>query len=113
MMIGAMFISHERTEAAYTTMASYLRKHCPERKSLKAFGTDGDLALVNGMKSIFPEAQHLLCDLHMRDNIESELSKSKAPKLICTEIVRDIFGSRNGIEKKCLEYNTRSTFCND
>ena len=88
-MIGATFISHGRKEEDYFTMASYLLKHCPEQKDLKAYGTDGDHGLINAMKSVFPEAVHLLCDLHTRDNME-----------VRKVVVRDIFGSRRGSEKE-------------
>ena len=98
-MIGAVFISHERSETTYWTMASYLRKHCPELKNLKAFGTDGDVSLVNGIQAVFPEAQHLLCDLHMRDNIASELSKANVLQTVRDEVLTDIFGKRKGNDK--------------
>ena len=99
-MIGGIFIPRKRTEAAYSTMASYLRKHCPELRNLKAFGTDGDQALVNDLKAIFPDAHQLLCDLHMRDNIEAQLRKANVSLPVRLEILCDIFGCRTGSDKK-------------
>ena len=110
-MVGGLFVSHEKTEAIYSTMTSHLRKYCPELKTLRVFGTHGDRALVNGIKAIFPDAQHLLCDLHMRDNVESELMKAKVSEFVRAGILRDIFGSRKagdkeGMSNYCIKYNT-------
>ena len=98
-MIGALFIHQDRTESAYYSMASCLRNHCPELRRLRAYGTDGDQALFNAMKSVFPESLHLLCDLHMKDNITSELEKCEVAKEFRDMILRDIFGSRHGDER--------------
>ena len=47
--------------------------------SLKAFGTDGELALENALKATFPMAQHVCCFLHFQcGNMERKLQELKS-----------------------------------
>ena len=39
------------------------------------YGTDGETALGGGFGIPLPYAQHLLCDLHMKDNVMSKLNE--------------------------------------
>ena len=99
-MIGPIFIHHDRSESAYMSMASHLRKHCPHLRHLKAFGTDGEAALMNAMTTVFPDATHLLCDIHMRDNVSTQLQKLKVDKKVSDMVLIDLFGKRNGNERE-------------
>ena len=43
-----------------------------------------------------PLAHHLLCDLHMKDNIRAKLTKTNLNTLQVNEVVEDIFGKKIG-----------------
>ena len=44
-------------------------------------------------------SQHLLCDIHMRDNVEDKLRKLGERPEVIIDVVEDIFGKRDGDEK--------------
>ena len=76
--------------------------------SLKAFGTDGGLHVYSAFKSCFNKAQHLLCWIHVKENIENKLSKLQVKdKAIYME---EVFGKTSGNIKikgllDCFEEN--------
>jgi len=77
---------------AYSYFAYQLRILLPSLRGIKAFGTDGELALVNAFENAFPNALHLRCFKHFRDNIESKLKSLNLMPSSCEEILCDIFG---------------------
>ena len=64
-----------------------------ELQQLKAFGTDGEEALVEAFAHEFRFATHLYCFIHVRNNIKKNLRDRKFPECAVQEIVNDIFGS--------------------
>ena len=60
---------------------------------MKAFGTDGEKALVNAFENAFPNAIHVRCFKHFRDNIEHKLKSLNLESASCEEILADIFGT--------------------
>ena len=52
------------------------------------------------MSHFYPNALHLLCDVHMRDNIYSKLSKLQIPRGTANEYMVDIFGKDLGRERQ-------------
>ena len=62
--------------------------------SIKAFGTDGEVALSNALAHEFSGAIHLLCFNHMRRNLKEELRSLAIPIEVQSEILSDIFGKR-------------------
>lgn len=63
---------------------------------LRAFGTDGEKALIDAFAHEFRFATHLTCFIHVRRNIKDELNKRMIPDPLRTEILDDIFGRRSG-----------------
>ena len=62
-----------------------------------AFGTDGEEALVKAFKQQLQFAIHLRCSRHMRQDIKRKLtSDMRFPTDIVSEILADIFGSKEG-----------------
>ena len=47
-------------------------------------------------EGLFPSAHHLLCDLPMRDNIRTKLTKTKLNTLQVDAVMKDIFGRKIG-----------------
>ena len=68
----------------------------PELTNIKAFGTDGENALINALKVSFPNATHLRCTNHLRDNIKRKLRELGVPQHVGKEFLGDIFGVNIG-----------------
>ena len=91
-MIGPMFIHVKKDFASYHFFFSSLIGQQPGLANVKSFGTDGELALANALKSCFPSAIHLRCFLHFKGNIERKLYELQIPSNVAKEYVADIMG---------------------
>ena len=60
---------------------------------LLAFGTDGEECLFNAFSVQFPQACHVRCFLHFRDNCKAKLLEMKVSNDALLEIIQDVFGS--------------------
>ena len=89
-MLGPILIHTNKSFESYFTLPRILIRLRPSYTSLKAFGTDGELNVYSAFKSCFNKAQHLLCWIHAKENIENKLSKLQ-------------FKDKNNIWKKFLE----------
>lgn len=74
--LGPVLIHHSKTQQAYSYLPSAMKKFNPSISQLKAYGTDGELALSNAFKQEFPQADHHLCYLHLRKNMERKLASA-------------------------------------
>ena len=81
--------------------ASGLASLQPTLKNLKAFGTDGEQALYSTFHSVFADADHLRCTVHMKRNIKERLKSLAIPTHISVESLRDIFGYKEGTAMHC------------
>ena len=69
----------------------------PELRSLKAYGTDGEIPLLNALVMNYPLAVGLRCYLHKQHNIEDQLTKKfKVSGHVQKEIIKDIFRHSSG-----------------
>ena len=98
-MIGAILSTKSEQSRRISKWLVAFHNFCPVLHGLRAFGIDGDQALVNAMKSVFPESLHLMCDLHMKDNVFSGLANCGVPKEFHEKVVCGIFGCRNGNQR--------------
>ena len=105
-MLGPMFIHVRKDFTAYHFFSSTLVGQRPHLSSLKAFGTDGELALENALKATFPMAQHVRCFLHFRGNIERKLQELNLPRSASSEIVHDIMGSPMQLQHGLVDAKT-------
>ena len=62
-------------------------------KRIKAFGTDGDQALIEAFSRNFSEAKQLRCFIHLKQNISGKLKDTGMPPSVCQEFISDIFGN--------------------
>ena len=53
----------------------------------KAYGSDGEVSLLNALIGAFPDAIGLRCFIHMKNNIENHLQNK-----LGAAIIHDIFG---------------------
>ena len=80
--------------------------------AIQAYGSDSDAALVNALRTHFPQARPFLCDMHMRDNIKEQCRKLGVNELLTREILGDVFGERSGeLKLRELHSSTTSTLC--
>ena len=76
--------------------ASTLKTIETDLPDVLAFGTDDELALVNGFKNNFERSVHLLCELHLKKNIETKLKDLGIAGEVKSEFMADIFGQTIG-----------------
>lgn len=98
-MIGPAIIHQRKLFESYHTLPSNMVKYHPPLKNLLVFGTDGEVNLYQAFQVTMEHSVHLLCDLHMFDNIKSKLNKLGIPKKDASLYLRDIFGKNEGDEK--------------
>ena len=68
-LLGPVFIHICKDFVSYHFFSSFLVGQQPQLSSLKAFGTDGELALENALSATFANAQHIRCFLHFKGNV--------------------------------------------
>ena len=61
---------------------------------MKTFGTDAEVNVFQAIKICFPNADHLLCWIHSKDNVKRKLAdlKLRFPK----SYINEIFGEKRG-----------------
>ena len=104
------FIHMQRRFEDYYTFFAGLLKLEPQLQCLKAYGTDGEEALVKALRACFPKAVGLRCFLHKQRNLEERLKLASATAT--TEIMRDIFGVQEGevFSKGLVDAASEETF---
>lgn len=111
-MIGPVLVHENKTAETYSIFSGTLKSLNPGLSNVLSFGTDGEKALVIGFKNNFGRATHLLCDLHLRANVEIKLQEFG---IICKtkeSIIENIFGRQKGAvsEKGLVNSSSKDTF---
>ena len=73
--IGPVLLHEMKITETYMTFGASLKTLKPELHDVMAFGTNDEQALVYGFKNNFEPSVHLLCELHLKKNIESKLQE--------------------------------------
>ena len=76
-MIGPVLLHEKKTQSTYSLSAATLKSLESELKNLMAFGTDDEKAFVGEVNESFERAIHLLCEIHVRKNIDTKLVSMK------------------------------------
>ena len=63
---------------------------------MKVFGSYSKTNVYKLFVDLFPSATHLLCDLHMKDNVQSKLSYLNFNITTKDEVMCDVFCKRLG-----------------
>ena len=92
-MLGPLLVHRRKLFSSYHFFASSLISLRPSLSRLRAFGTDGEECLYSAFSAEFPQAIHLRCFLHFRDNCKMKLQDMNVPTETITQIIQDIFGS--------------------
>ena len=95
-LIGPTMIHYRKTFHTDLFFASTLIGLRPELQGLRAFGTDGEKALVDAFSHEFRYAIHLTCFIHFRQNIKRKLQELQYPDSAIKEVLSDIFGCTQG-----------------
>ena len=90
--IGAGVLHKKKLESSYYTLAASTVKYRPTTSGVLVVGTDGEENLWKAMSSVFSDAIHLRCDMHLKDNVKHKLSDLKLDPISAHEITCDIFG---------------------
>lgn len=98
--IGPVLLHHRKDPGSYYELSSIMIKlHAPIQNVL-VYGTDGEKALAEGFGRPLPYALHLMCDIHMKDNICSKLAELGIPAVVAQEFRMDIFGKNIGTNRQ-------------
>lgn len=99
--VGPCFIHMLQTTQSYHGFLSYLIGKKPVLRELKAYGSDGELPLLNALVATYPPPTiGLRCFIHMKDNLEDTLLKKyHVQPEVKTSIIKDIFGHKIGDTK--------------
>ena len=75
--VGPVLIHYKKDERTYKDFLSKLKSLRPGLQNAVLFGTDGEMALVNALRSCFPKGteKSLRCFRHFRQNVEATLNK--------------------------------------
>ena len=84
----------------------------PELRKLKSFGTDGEPELIKAFNVCFPQATHLRCTNHLRQNIKDKLRSLSISQSVSSEFLADIFGIQKGrkFEHGLIDANSEASF---
>ena len=99
-LIGPVLVHEKKTTETYSTFSGTLRTLEPELRDVMAFGTDDEQALIQGFRNNFDRSVHLLCELHLKKNIQKKLQDMGIVGEAKASIVADIFGKITGAVKE-------------
>ena len=91
-MIGPCLIHTGKTRQSYQQLPMSIVKTNKKLENVLVFGTDSEKPLYEGFQNVFVNAYHLLCDLHMKDNIKEKLKKLGITGDQQKNILNKIFG---------------------
>ncbi|XP_062611131.1 uncharacterized protein LOC134272979 isoform X2 [Saccostrea cucullata] len=97
--IGPALIHQRRLFDSYFALPSNMIKYNPNLQGLLVYGSDGEKNLSDAFDSCFTNSKHLLCDIHMKDNIKKKLTDLSIKAEEATEYIQDIFGKQINSEK--------------
>ncbi len=90
-ILGPMFLSWDGHEHTYQRFLSHLQiKLKVTDRSKIVFGSDQEQAMVNAIEDCFPDATHILCTRHLKDNARENLRKTQ-PQPIVAQILTKLF----------------------
>ena len=93
-MIGLAITYAQKTFESYFTLPHNMLRHNRNIAQLKTFGTDAEVNAVHAFKTCFPNADHLLCWIHSKDNVKRRLADLKLR--FTKNYINEIFGEKSG-----------------
>lgn len=90
--IGPLLLSQTKSLETYHYFFGKLIGLNKNLRNVLAIGTDGEEALIEGMKNNMNYAIHLRCFGHFRDNCKTKLKQSNVPEAVQKTFLQEIFG---------------------
>ena len=101
--IGPVMIHHKKTKNTYSSFCGVIKALAPSLQDLLVFGTDDETALEQAFNENFERAIHLLCQIHIKKNIDRKLEDIGIRGHDKEQILYDIFGrNADGVFEKGL-----------
>jgi len=72
-LLGPVLVHQTKMLCPFHYLASTLVRLNPNFENLRAYGTDGEPELIRAFSICFPNAVHLRCTNHLRQNIKDKL----------------------------------------
>ena len=94
--IGPGILHKQKLKTSYQTLPLLMTKYHQAAAGVLVYGTDGEKNLAEAFSDVFPHAQHLCCDIHLKDNIKRKLVQCGITGHAAAEIMNDIFGNEMG-----------------
>jgi len=95
-LLGPVLVHQTKTLCPFHYLASTLVRLNPNLVNLRAYGIDGEPELITVFRICFPNAVHLRCINHLRQNIKNKLRSLNIPWSLGKEFLADIFGKQAG-----------------
>ena len=95
-LLGPVLIHYRKDFSTYLYFASTLVGLNRQLQAVRAFGTDGEQALIDAFAHELTYSQHLTCFIHVRRNIKDKLSSCGIPTGESNKIMDEIFGHQVG-----------------
>ena len=111
-VLGPILIHQTKTFRPFHYFASTLISLNPALTKLKAFGTDGEPELIKAFHFCFPQATHLRCTNHLRQNVKDKLRSLGISQSVSSEFLADIFGVQKGskFEHGLIDADSEASF---
>ena len=97
-ILGPALIHSHRSHDSYYTLPSNICRFSKGLKKVFVIGSDDEPALYKPFLECFPNADHLLCTIHMKDDVKNAC-KNLDLQGESKNFIRDIFGVRDGDAK--------------
>ena len=94
--IGPALLHQKKLFDSYFSLPSMMVKYRPNLNRILVYGSDGEKNICDAFDACFPLSTHLLCDIHMKDNIIQKLSDLGIRGGVSKTFTRDIFGNQVG-----------------
>ena len=108
LFLGPTLVHQRKLFSTYKHLPHALSCIDPMTKYVKAFGTDGESNLYSALNHEWTEADHLLCSIHFKRNIERKLSELGIGGSPAQQYVQEILG--NDATKGLIDSESGSEF---
>ena len=98
-MIGPIMVHQHKRKQDYHFFAASLVGLCERLQHVCAIGIDGEVAISSGFQVQFKESKHVLCFLHVKDNLKCKLHDIGVTGATADQFLKDVFGNVVGTTK--------------
>lgn len=95
-MIGPIMVHQHKRKQNYHFFAASLVGLC---QHICAIGTDGEVAIASSFQVQFKESKHVLCFLHVKDNLKRKLHDIGITGATAGQFLKDVFAIRRVLQK--------------